>query len=249
MDKGTEVGKVFKDPYLGMEFIWVPGGCYEMGCGSWNSECDSDEYPAHIVCVDGFWMGKYEVTFAQYDKFCEDTGRNKPKDQGWGRGNRPVINVSWEDAKAFAEWLSQKTGLKFRLPTEAEWEYACRGGGKNVKYGTSIGELTHDLANYSGIYGKDKWKYTAPVGSFPPNPLGLHDISGNVWEWCEDWYSSDAYKKHTRKNPVNTVKGTGRVFRGGGWYSIPRYMRCTTRSRYSPNSRSSFIGFRLVLEK
>jgi len=129
------------------------------------------------------------VTFEQYDRFCEETGRRKPDDRGWGRGRRPVINVSWNDAKAFAKWLSRKTGRTFRLPTEAEWEYACRSGGKKVKYATSTGRLSHDLANYDGTGGRDRWKYISPVGSFAPNSLGLYDMSGNVWEWCEDWYA------------------------------------------------------------
>ena len=129
------------------------------------------------------------MTFEQYDRFCEETGRRKPGDEGWGRGRRPVINVSWNDARAFAKWLSRKTGRTFRLPTEAEWEYACRSGGKKVKYATSTGRLSHDLANYDGTGGRDRWKYTSPVGSFAPNSLDLYDMSGNVWEWCEDWYA------------------------------------------------------------
>ena len=135
-----ERGQVWKAPYLGMGFVYVKGGCYKMGCVSWSSDCQGDEYPVHTVCVNGFWMGKYEVTFAQYDRFCEETGREKPDDAGFGWGDRPLINVSWHEAKAFAKWLSKKTGYKFRLPTEAEWEYACRSGGKKVKYGTSTGD-------------------------------------------------------------------------------------------------------------
>jgi len=220
-----------------------------MGWGSWTSDCDDDEYPVHTVCVNGFWMGKYEVTFAQYDRFCEETGREKPDDEGWGRGNRPVIKVNWHDAQAFAKWLSKKTGYKFRLPTEAEWEYACRSGGKKVKYGTSTGDLSHDLANYWGKGGRDKWEYTAPVGSFPPNELGIYDMCGNVWEWCEDVYSSDAYKHHNRNNPIYTGRGSCRVIRGGSWPHGPGSLRCVDRGDSLPSDRHFGVGFRLLLQK
>ena len=256
---GSGRGKVWKDPYLGMEFVWVKGGCYEMGCGSWTDNCDSDEKPVHTVCVDGFYMGKYEVTFAQYDRFCEETGREKPYDEGGGRGNRPVINVSWYDAKAFAKWLSKKTGYKFRLPTEAEWEYACRGGGKKVKYaGTSDTDELYKYANFCDVNCECPWKtssqddgykYTSPVGSFAPNTLGLYDMSGNVYEWCEDIYSEKAYRYHSRKNPIYTGSGSRRIFRGGSWLNKPGYVRCANRYSCTPGYRYGYLGFRLVLIK
>ena len=203
-------------------------------------------------------MGKYEVTFAQYDRFCEETGRRKPDDEGWGRGNRPVINVSWNDAKAFARWLSKKTGYKFRLPTEAEWEYACRGGGKKVKYaGTSDTDELYMYANFCDVNCKYSWKtssqddgykYTSPVGSFAPNTLGLYDMSGNVYEWCEDIYSKKAYRYHGRKNPIYTGSGSRRVIRGGSWDYEPRYVRCANRYNDAPVNRVNDLGFRLVSE-
>ena len=216
-----------------------------MGCGSWTSDCDDDEYPVHTVCVNGFWVGKYEVTFAQYDRFCEETGREKPDDEGWGRGNRPVIKVNWHDAQAFAKWLSKKTGYKFRLPTEAEWEYACRSGGKKVKYATSTGDLSHDLANYWGKGGREKWEYTAPVGSFPPN-VGIYDMCGNVWEWCEDWYDKNYYGRSPKNDPQGPKNGKYRVLRGSSWNGGPWIMRCALRSGYVPGSREDDVGFRLV---
>lgn len=164
--------RVWRDPYLGMEFVWVPGECFEMGCGEWDGECEDDERPVHEVCVDGFWMGKYEVTVGQWRKFVRETGYNWDEwdclDKYAPEDDHPVVCVSWHDAKAFAEWLSQKIGYKFRLPTEAEWEYACGSGGRKVKYGTATGKLLHDLANYPGTGGRDRWEYTSPVGSFPP---------------------------------------------------------------------------------
>ena len=269
-----ETGQVWKDPYLGMEFVWVPGGCYEMGQSdedkkwlirrvgkSKYNKYFANEKPVHEVCVDGFWMGRYEVTVKQWKSFVRETGYEGDGSNYWGcdgmadpkgfsqNSNHPVVCVSWHDAQAFAKWLSKKTGYKFRLPTEAEWEYACRNGGKEIKYGTSTGDLSHDLANYDGAGGRDKWKYTAPVGSFPPNELGLYDMSGNVWEWCEDVYSSDAYKHHNRNNPIYTGRGSSRVTRGGSWSNKPWYLRCAGRSYTSPVFGGFNPGFRLLLQK
>ena len=246
---GRRAGEVWKDPYLGMEFVWVPGGCFKMGCGEWDGGT-SDEKPVHEVCVDGFWMGRYEVTVAQWRRFVEETG------YGWDEWscvnkyapgeNHPVVCVSWEDAKAFARWLSRKTGYPFRLPTEAEWEYACRSGGRKVKFGTETGDISHHLANYFGTGGRDRWKYTSPVGSFPPNGLGLYDMSGNVWEWCEDWYDAKYYARSPRRNPKGPSKGKYRVLRGGSWLITPRYLRCAYRFSERPALRNGLLGFRLV---
>jgi len=263
-------GTIFKDPYLGMEFVYVPGGCYEMGCGSWTDRCDSDEKPVHTVCVDGFWIGKYEVTVGQWKRFVEETGYSGIRMNIWhcsgmsdpdnfSQGdNHPVVCVSWYDAKAFAKWLSEKTGLNFRLPTEAEWEYACRGGGKKVKYaGTSDTDELYRYANFCDSNCTESWKttsqddgyrYTAPVGSYKPNSLGLYDMSGNVWEWCEDVYSSDAYKHHSRRNPIYTSGGSYRI-RGGSWNGGPRGVRCANRGDFSPGGRYNDVGFRLLLKK
>ncbi|RLG23312.1 formylglycine-generating enzyme family protein [Methanosarcinales archaeon] len=285
IEEAQQLGKVWKDPYLGMEFVWVPGGCYEMGQSdedkkwlirrvgkSKYNKYYAHEKPMHEVCVDGFWMGRYEVMVRQFRRFVAETGYKTDAEKGgycwiWDGGwkkkrganwrdpkfsqdeNHPVVCVSWNDAVAFAEWLSKKSGYFFRLPTEAEWEYACRNGGKKLKYGTSTGDLSHDLANYWEKGGRDKWKYTAPVGSFPPNELGLYDMSGNVWEWCEDVYSSDAYKHHNRNNPIHTGGGSSRVVRGGCWFNLPRGLRCANRNYDLPSRRSLYLGFRLLLQK
>jgi formylglycine-generating enzyme required for sulfatase activity len=160
-----------------------------------------------ISSSDGFCfaMGRYEVTFAEYDKFAQATGREKPSDQGWGRGNRPVINVSWYEATAYAKWLSQQTGQQYRLPTEAEWEYAARAG-KTTKYwwGNQIGS---NKANCSNSSCGDRFKYTAPVGSFAPNPFKLYDTAGNVWEWVRDWYDKKYYSHSPTRDPKgNAIK-------------------------------------------
>ncbi len=180
-------GKVFRDRLqdgsFGPEMVGIPAGSFRMG--DLQGGGFDNEQPVHRVSVARFAMGKYEVTFAEYDKFAEATGRAKPNDQGWGRGNRPVINVSWDDATAYAAWLTQQTGRQYRLPSEAEWEYAARAG-TTTKYWWGNQWV-------SGKASCDYQKYhkTTPVGSFDPNPFGLYDTVGNVWEWCADpWHKN-----------------------------------------------------------
>jgi formylglycine-generating enzyme required for sulfatase activity len=195
----------------------------------------ANEAPLHKVYLDGYWIGKYEVTFAQYDRYCSDIKKEKPGDEGWGRENRPVINVSWTDAAAYCQWFSQQTGLEFKLPTEAQWEKAARGNDQR-KYPWGSREPGKDLANFSGNVGK-----TTPVGSYPAgaSPYGLLDMAGNVWEWCGDWYEAGYYKKTPQKNPVGPNSGSDRVIRGGGWSYYARDLRCAYRSSIGPSYRSS----------
>ena len=234
---GPELGQEWKDPVTGMEFVWVPESCYEMGCGSWTSDCDGDEKPVHEVCLDGFWMGKYEVTQGQWKTIMAGNPSNFKKGD-----NYPVETVSWTDAKEFIEKLNNRSsGGQYRLPTEAEWEYACRSGGKGEKYSGSS-----DVDRVAW-YGYEKSGIsTHPVGTKASNGLGIYDMSGNVWEWCEDVYDSSAYSKHSRKNPVVTSGGSLRVVRGGGWYDDPRYVRCADRNWDNPGLRSRYLGFRLL---
>jgi formylglycine-generating enzyme required for sulfatase activity len=244
-------GKVFldrlKDGSLGPEMVWIPAGEFRMG--DIQGGGDDDEKPVHSVSIKRFAMGRYEVTFAEYDKFAEATGREKPDDENWGRGNRPVINVSWHDATAYAEWLSWQTGQKYRLPTEAEWEYAARAG-TETKYWWG-NTASHEYANYgadsccSGLAkGKDRWKYTAPVGSFAPNSFGIYDTAGNVWEWVYDIYSRDSPSSETS----GPFTGSRRVIRGGGWNGTASSSRAANRYSYSPGSRYGNLGFRLLLK-
>jgi formylglycine-generating enzyme required for sulfatase activity len=229
-----------RDGSEGPAMVWIPGGNVQMGDIQGGGE--PDEKPAHWISVSRFAMGCYEVTFAEYDKFAHATGRKKPHDSGWGRGNRPVINISWDDATAYAEWLSQQTGQQYRLPTEAEWEYAARAGTK-TKYwwGNHIGANKSNCLNSSC---GDSFKYTAPIGSFGSNPFGLYDMVGNVREWIcseyEEKYSGKEKQCISQKNNDSL-----RVIRGGAWISNPWIVRAANRESDSHNYRDYYVGFRL----
>ena len=214
-----------------IDWIEIPAGSFTMG--SPRSEADrSSNETQHQVSLSSFRMSKYEVTFAQFDVFCEETGWSKPSDERWGRGNRPVINVSWDDANAFAKWMG------CRLPTEAEWEYACRAGSTSP-FNTNNSYLYPKQANFDGVNGK-----TMPVGSYPPNAWGLHDMHGNVWEWCSDWF--DDYNTSQQTNPQGPSYGSHRVYRGGSWISFARLCRSAFRRISGPSDRGDYLGFRLV---
>jgi formylglycine-generating enzyme required for sulfatase activity len=241
-------GKVFRDKLKdggsGPEMVWIPAGSFRMGDIQGGGHYD--EKPVHRVSVNRFAMGKYEVTFAEYDKFAEATGRSKPDDDGWGRGNRPVINVSWHDATAYAKWLSKQTGKQYRLPTEAEWEYAARAG-TETKYWWG-NTASHEYANYGtdnccyGLAkGKDRWKYTSPVGSFSANQFGLYDTLGNVWEWTCSEYDY----KYNGKEKQCVTKGNSLSLRGGSWDSYPWRVRSANRNGLWPAYRYDGTGFRV----
>ena len=240
LDKWKE--KVFKKPTIA--WVSIPAGTFTMGSPTSEVDRSSDE-TQHQVTLSAFKMSKYEVTFEQYDLFCDATGRSKPSDGGWGRGNRPVINVSWDDASAFAEWMG------CRLPTEAEWEYAARAG-TTTPFSTG-NNLTTTQANYEGNYpynNNAKGEYrqkTMPVGSFAANAYGLFDMHGNVCEWCSDWYGD--YSTSAQTNPKGASSGSGRVFRGGCWFIIARSCRSANRFSLTPDSRGYDLGFRLVSPK
>lgn len=239
---GTWKEKVFKKPTIA--WVSIPAGTFTMGSPTSEIDRQSDE-TQHQVTLSAFKMSKYEVTFEQYDLFCDATGRSKPSDEGWGRGNRPVINVSWDDATAFAEWMG------CRLPTEAEWEYACRAG-TTTPFNTG-NCLSTSQANYNGnyLYGScSKGEYrekTMPVGSFTANAYGLFDMHGNVWEWCSDWYGD--YSTSAQTNPKGASSGSTPVFRGGSWYNDASICRSAYRNGSSPDYRAFNIGFRLVSPK
>ncbi|HOG12258.1 MAG TPA: SUMF1/EgtB/PvdO family nonheme iron enzyme [Smithellaceae bacterium] len=257
---------ILTDTATGMEFVFVKGGCYQMGDTFGGG--DGDEKPVHEVCVDDFYMAKHETTVEQFRRFVHDTGYRTEAEKGdgcfvwtgskWDKSHdanwrspgfkqtqdHPVACVSWNDATAFVRWLSSKSGKNYRLPTEAEWEYAARSGGKREKWsGTSDGSSLGDYAWYDANSGGQ----THPVGQKRPNGLGLHDMSGNVWEWCQDWYGSDYYSSSGRDNPGGPSSGSDRVVRGGGWSSFAAYSRAALRNRRVPDNRYINLGFRLAL--
>jgi formylglycine-generating enzyme required for sulfatase activity len=243
------LGGVFRDTLKdggsGPEMVMIPAGSFQMG--DIQGGGDSDEQPVHWVSVSAFAMGRYEVTFEEYDRFADATGRKKPNDNGWGRGNRPVIYVSWDDATAYAAWLSLQTGQQYRLPTEAEWEYVARAG-TETKYWWG-NEASHEYANYGtdsccdGLAeGKDQWVYTSPVGSFSANPFGLYDTAGNLWEWtCSEYESSYNGKEEYCSSDAGFF-----VLRGGFWGIGARWARSASRFRDSRTDRHRFYGFRLA---
>ncbi len=215
-----------------LEFVWIPKGCFQMGSNSGNS----DEKPVHKICVDGFWIGKYEVTQAQWEVIVG----NNPSNFKVCGGNCPVESVSWDDVQSFIQTLNSKVKQTFRLPKEAEWEYAARSGGKNELY--SGGKEINNLA----WHYKNSKKTTHKAGTKSANGLGIYDMSGNVWEWCQDWYDSDYYKTSPANNPTGPSFGSERVPRGGSWRESERYCKVTTRTRYRPSENSTNLGFRLI---
>ncbi len=240
------------------EMLAIPPGRFLMGAaddeeGAWN-----DEFPRHEVHIGHVVaLGRRQVTFAEWRAALQAGARlHAPDDRGWGAGARPVMRVSWEDARAYCDWLNRELDLvgrrdAYRLPSEAEWEYACRAGATGpFHFGATISTAQ---ANYTGAatYGAcpagEHRKHTTPVGSFPPNEFGLHDMHGNVWEWCEDpWH--DDYVGAPADGSVWRTGGDDslRVLRGGSWGNGPQFLRCAYRSANLPTGRSIGIGLRLA---
>jgi formylglycine-generating enzyme required for sulfatase activity len=234
----TTSGDAFKDPTTGMEMIFVKGGCYRMGDTVGGGE--PDEKPVHEVCVNDFYIGKYEVTQRQWQRIM---GNNPSRFSNCG-DNCPVEQVSWNDTQDFIRKLNSQSGKQYRLPTEAEWEYAARSGGKGEKWaGTSSESSLGDYAWYSANSGGS----SHPVGQKQPNGLGLHDMAGNVWEWCQDWYGGSYYSQSPRDNPGGPSSGSDRIYRGGCWRVTARNLRAACRRGDYPGARDSFLGFRLAL--
>jgi formylglycine-generating enzyme required for sulfatase activity len=233
-------GTVFRDidaPWC-PELVVIPPGEFLMGSPEVDWEAKDVEKPQHRVRIAyPLAVGRYPITFEEYDHFCEQTRRQPPGAEVWGRGRRPVINVSWNDARAYVEWLAAEAGQSYRLLTEAEWEYACRAG-TTTRYlwGDDISE---DKANYGG--GR-----TSEVGSYPASPFGLYDMHGNVWEWVEDrWH--DTYKG-APEDGAAWLQGNDsrRVLRGGSWVSRLEFLRSAYRYRHGIDVRVSVVGFRVA---
>jgi formylglycine-generating enzyme required for sulfatase activity len=245
------------------DMMFVAGGEYQMGA----ADCGPDAQPQHSVQLDSFLIGKHEVTFNQYDAYCHATQQVKPSDNDWGRHNRPVINVSWLDVIKYCNWQSRREGLAiaydekngnllnnagrvtkdikqvqgYRLPTEAEWEYAARGGAKTREYTYSGGNSLDEL----GWYDANSRHQSHPVGEKKANELGLYDMSGNVCEWCMDRYAY-GYNSMRMVNPIIFSSERAHVIRGGGWANPHAYCRVAYRTYFARGKPSIFVGFRLA---
>ena len=216
----------------GMEFLPMPAGCFLMG----DATGDSDEKPVHNVCLDAFYIGKYEVTQKQW---LHLTGKRPSFFSSCG-DNCPVESVSWNDAQEFVLKLNNLNGGTYRLATEAEWEYACRSGGKTERF------CGGDDVNATAWHDKNSNSQPHLAGEKLPNKLGIFDMSGNVWEWVSDLYDKDYYSKSSVRNPEGALLGSTRVIRGGSWYNDSRNVRASLRSSDEPDHRSINLGFRLV---
>ena len=235
------------------EMVMIPSGEFLMGSPETDRDRVDDEGPRHkVTMTKPLLVSKYEVTFDEWDACYKAGGCSlRPRDQGWGRGKHPVIYVSWNDIQQYLKWLSTKTGMPYRLLTEAEWEYAARGAASTSKpyrvypWGNEVGR---GHANCDGCLGGETMKKTMPVGSFNPNSFGLYDVVGNVWEWVQDCYDAKRYAGHEQTD-VAAPPGTSncsRVVRGGSWSNSPRIARVAYRNRYMPGLRFSNVGFRVA---
>ncbi len=277
-----KAGDLYIDLATNMEFVYVPGSCFQMGSPASETDRDADEGPVHEVCVDGMYLGRYEVTVGEWRIFIKATGYktdaekddkgcyvlkdNKWDDQkgyywdnvGFPQTDRqPVACVSYNDTVQFANWLKEESSKTYRLPTEAEWEYAARGGTTAMRY---WGNDETEACRYANVADKnsgfdksftcnDGYKWSSPVGSFKANTFGLFDMLGNVGEWVGDWYDQEFYYRNTpRNNPVGPLGGCCHVLRGGGWEDGPRSVRSASRGVYLPNYRNNALGFRLLLQ-
>jgi len=262
-------GDTFVEPLGNMSFVYIEPGKFMMGSPESEADRYADEKQHEVEIKKGFWMGQYEVTFAQYDAFTKEMGRAQARDlNNWGRGDRPAIYIKWFYANEFAKWMSKKTGHKYRLPTEAEWEYAARAGTTTAfSFGDHVGgmnnhsffkmlldsgmdasaaEAERALIDQYAWYGMNAGQQTHPVGQKKPNPWGLYDIHGNVWEWTCSVYTEDYSTSETCVE--NEKSNERRAVRGGSWQFYAKGMRSADRRFFVPVLRLPYIGFRLVRE-
>ncbi|MCI7780300.1 MAG: formylglycine-generating enzyme family protein [Bacteroidales bacterium] len=218
--------------------MYVKGGTFIMGATSeQGSDAYGNEKPTHRVTLSNFYIGKYEVTQALWEAVMGSNPSN------WKGANLPVETVSWDDCQTFIRKMNALTGKNFRLPTEAEWEFAARGGNNSRGYKYAGSNNIGDVAWYDNNSGSK----THVVGTKSPNELGIYDMSGNVWEWCQDWFGS--YSSASQTNPTGASSGSGRVLRGGGWSCSARGCRSSGRFSYAPGYRNIYDGLRLVLSQ
>ena len=231
-----QVGMAEENPSDTLKYVWIPPGTFMMGCSPGDTECARSEKPSHRVTISkGFWINQTEVTVAAYLRFTSVTKRQMPPapsfNSNWNNQGMPIINVSWEEAQAYCEWAGG------RLPTEAEWEYAARGGDPHARYG----EL-----DQIAWYGKNSGGGTHEVGQKQANGYGLYDTLGNVWEWVNDWYDENYYQYSPAQDPMGPESGEYRVLRGGSWFYFPRLVRVSVRLAFLPGGRVGNYGIRCV---
>jgi len=225
-----------------LDMVDIPAGHYIMGTEP--SVSFQNGFPPHPVNVGAFRLARYDATFDQYDAFARATNRDLPTDEGWGRGERPVIHVSWRDAHAFIEWLNAGTNRHFRLPSEAEWEYAARGGTSTLYWWGD--QPDPNKANTATNAGADHYRYTSPVGVFPANPFGLYDVSGNVWQFTEDCRHGSYEGAPVDGSAWLEGVCDSRVVRGGSYASIRRGMMIAAHAAAGETFDSTELGFRLA---
>ena len=238
--------------------VWVPAGAFRMGVSEeeiaemlqertdYQRAMFEDEVPQHEVELDGYWIYIHEVTVAQYTRFCEATKRTLPEIPAWATADHPITNVTWHDAMAYARWA------KAELPSEAQWEKAARGvDARRFPWGNVWDvKKCNNFSNASPLARGEHGQQGSPVGSFPAgaSPYGVHDMAGNVWEWCRDWYAEDYYAASPKKNPEGPQKGEFRVMRGGSWGSSSKTSRVTARlSQHPEDTMHDCGGFRCVV--
>ena len=262
------VGEVRENPKDGLKYVWIPPGSFQMGCSPGDNECFEEEKPAHPVTITkGFWLGQTPVTVGAYKRFASETGRAMPPEPklrnnalnpGWGNEQMPIVNVAWEDSQAYCQWAGG------RLPTEAEWEYAARGGSGEARHGP-----LDDVAWYADnsgreridstrIWSQDQSRYgdrlaangntMHTVGLKRANDWLLYDTLGNVWEWVNEWYDEKYYQNSPAVDPAGPTSGQFRVLRGGSWLGDPRYVRVSDRGRGDPGDRFIVYGCRCLRE-
>lgn len=232
-----QAGDEYTNPRDGSVLVFIPGGEFSMGSDSG----DADEKPAHKLKVEGFWIGRYEVTNKQYMKFMDEEGYPDPAfmdDADFNHPDQPVLGIKFLHALEYMKWA----GL--RMPTEAEWEYAASGG-KRLEYPTATGKMDHTQANFLGREGPDVWMdKPAPVGSFPAGPYGLFDLAGNAWEWTSSAYKP--YPYDAKDGRENVTERRFRVMRGGSYHFGERYLRTTQRHHFRMHLRLDFAGMRVA---
>jgi len=236
--------------------IGIPAGTFVMGDQTLSG--DKDERPAHQVSLQAFAISKYEITYQQYSVFVKDTERSMPSDAGWGKLNRPVINVSWNDANAYAKWLSKKTNRNFRLASEAQWEYAARAGaltlysnGNQANKVCQVGNIADQAAKKAGRNWQvtkcnDKAVNTSKVGKYRPNEFGLYDMQGNVWEWVQDCYKGDYKTAAEDGAAAGSSSCKNKVIRGGSFQQTAKHARLSNREKLARNQKANNVGFRII---